>query len=73
MKKNPEFRIQNSAILTLDSAALATQERLTRFPQRYQSGIGTGAGLVDHQIFNLVGVQKRRLFIRQSYRIHAEF
>ncbi|MBD2413576.1 hypothetical protein H6H01_23195 [Nostoc calcicola FACHB-3891] len=51
-----ECRIQNSEFSNLDARS--------SLPLRYQSGIGTRDFLVDHQIYDLVGVQKRRLFRR---------
>ncbi|MHC0062013.1 hypothetical protein ACWATR_03675 [Nostoc sp. UIC 10890] len=43
-----EFRSQNglNAPLSLTGVRIKTRRSMTRFPQRYQSGIQTGAGIV---------------------------
>ncbi|WP_334807330.1 hypothetical protein [Nostoc sp.] len=65
MKKNSEVRSQNQdARSSLRDAARSSLLRRSTLPLRYQSGIQTRDFLIDHQIFNLVGVQKRRLFRR---------
>jgi hypothetical protein len=70
-----EFRSQNSGvrIKTLEDSLSAS----------LSVGDSDRAGIEDHQIFNLVGVQKRRLFRRScvanaalsafSVKIHSEF
>ncbi|WP_335151807.1 hypothetical protein [Nostoc sp.] len=73
MKKNSEVRIQESeSRRSLRDAKserrLANASLRDAKGERYQSGIQTRDFIVDHQIFNLVGVQKRRLFRRSSTR-----
>ncbi|MCC5601680.1 hypothetical protein [Nostoc favosum] len=60
-----EFRSQNSgAKPETPKAPVRIKTLADSLTQRLQSGIQTRDFLVDHQIYDLVGVQKRRLFIR---------
>ncbi|WP_375498556.1 hypothetical protein [uncultured Nostoc sp.] len=64
MKKNSEVRIQEQSRRRSASGQNQDARSSLTLTLHYQLGIQTRDFLVDHQIENLVGVQKRRLFRR---------